>query len=406
VIVGQLVGTLIGNPSVLGDTKYTAMPLDNSDPEKWRMKEHTEVKHEILRKYLRTWARIRSSTNSSLHYFDGFAGRAIYDGERRGSPLLALEVAEDLAERVENFYLTFNELNDENFDDMKEGVEKRRDKCQKPDYRNEPFEDVAPQMMEDEKHRYVPSLVFVDPFGYDSVPFETVSEIMNMREQGDEVFFTFMVEKIRRFLKDEEKESAISKVLGTDNWKYIRDIKRKDRKEEEILQLYVSQLEDEADVKHVFPFKMMHSEKRSTAYYLIHATNHFKGLKVMKDVMFNEGAEGNFAYLGQDHHGFEEKQMDLFESTETKDNRVADLENHFLDTFEGERASFWDILKESYADAEAIESHYKKAIRNLEEKDKALIHNFENRPDGTRRGLGHDDEVEFTEQNKKLDEFF
>jgi len=400
------------------------MPLSDDDPKKWVLKEHTEVKHRILRKYLTTWTRILSSASRKIHFFDGFAGRATYEDEIRGSPILALDVADKNAESFKTFHCTFNEYDQNNYENLSEvlgkyigsleseadivGEEKtisRNTPDISIDLRNGQFEDVALDVMRSKTYRDLPSLVFIDPFGYGGVPFNLVDKIMNLQSRGNEVFFTFMVDTVRRFLSDVEKEEAISELLGTNDWSYIKELSTREEKEEEILKLYREQLQKIADVDYVFPFQMMHPEKETTVYYLIHATNHFKGFKVMKDVMFREGAEDQFAYLGADHYGYEDSQTTLFESTESEDTRVKALAEFLYDRYEDEQFRFWEILKGTYMETDLIEKHYKRAIDILVDEDKATVHNFPQRDQGSKRGKNPDDEIEFCQKNQRLSDF-
>lgn len=384
------------------------MPLDDDDPEKWHMREHTAVKHRILRKYLFSWTRILSSGNPKVHYFDGFAGRGRYEEGDPGSPLLALDVADSLSDHFERFYCTFNELNGNNFNDLKEEVERKKENVTSKievDFFNEPFEDIAVDLLSGERYGDLPSLVFIDPFGYQGTPFSVVAEIMNLRRSGNEVFFTFMVDKIRRFLDDPEKEETITRTLGTEDWEYIKEYNDRETKENELLKLYENQLYEVASVNYVFPFQMKHPERDVTVYYLLHATNHFKGLKIMKDVMFREGAEEHFSFLGPEHYGFEEGQTTLFESTSAEDQRIPDLADYLYEVFNGRRLRYWEVMKETYLDTDLIQPHYRQAIELLVEQRRAIVYNFPERRDGTSYGIGEDDEIEFGKTDYAISDF-
>lgn len=383
------------------------MPLDDDDPEKWHMRQHTEVKHQILQKYLTSWARVLSSTNSRIHYFDGFAGRGRYEDGEPGSPLLAMDTADRNSDLFDEFLCTFVEFDENNYDDLVEVVEEKEEECAdavEVIHQNAAFEEVVEEMIEElEDTPILPSFFFIDPFGYNSMPFETVSDILNLRDQGVEVFLTFMVRDIRRFLQNEGHEDSITRILGTDEWKNISsDV---DNKEEEILKIYERQLKKEAGVNYVWPFEMKMPERSETVYYLIHATNHFKGFKIMKDIMFKEGAEERFAYLGPEHYGYDSGQQSLFESADIEDNRVAKLSSFLFNRFEGERLKFADVMKSTYTETDLIETQYREAVYNLEEEHKAEIHNFEDRSKGTGNGLGKDDEVTFERKYKDLESF-
>ncbi|MFZ0511034.1 MAG: three-Cys-motif partner protein TcmP [Candidatus Nitrosopolaris sp.] len=71
----------------------------NNELEKWSIKEHTKVKHEILARYLILWIRILSSFNRRLIIVDGFAGRGEYfdDSNKRsmidGSAIILMDLS-------------------------------------------------------------------------------------------------------------------------------------------------------------------------------------------------------------------------------------------------------------------------------------------------------------------------
>jgi three-Cys-motif partner protein len=374
------------------------MPLPNDADEKWRLKEHTEVKHDILQKYLVPWVRVLSSGNARVHFFDGFAGRGTYEDGEPGSPLLAMDVADRNSELFEEFLCTFVELNDNNYEDLERAVETKKEECTDKieiNKRNDSFELVINELIENIGHgSIIPSFFFIDPFGYNSMPFETVSNIFNLRETGVEVFLTFMVRDIRRFLDNEGHEDSITRILGTDDWKEIEG----ENKEKKILQIYEEKLKNEAGVNYVWPFEMKMPERSETVYYLIHATNHFKGFKIMKDVMFSAGAEDQFAYLGPDHYGYDDEQKTLFESSDTDDERIEDLADVLFSRLEDERLTFWEVMERTYTETDLIEKHYRDAIYLLEERHKATIHNNPDQSNGTIEGLDDDDEVEFVKK--------
>jgi three-Cys-motif partner protein len=77
------------------------MPKEDRDPKKWRSRENTRVKHDILFEYLKGFIPILSAGNrgeplSVLHYVDSHAGRGWYEGGEPGSPIVAMKVGQEL----------------------------------------------------------------------------------------------------------------------------------------------------------------------------------------------------------------------------------------------------------------------------------------------------------------------
>src|SRR5579859_4955308 len=67
----------------------------------WPLEPHTRAKHEILRLYLEAWAPILSLGGfPTIAYVDGFAGPGVYSGGEDGSPVIALKVALQHADKI------------------------------------------------------------------------------------------------------------------------------------------------------------------------------------------------------------------------------------------------------------------------------------------------------------------
>lgn len=388
---------------------------EDSDPTKRRMKGQTEVKHDILEKYLQPWLLKITEISSDVRYIDGFAGWGRYEDGSPGSPLIAMNVAKDIIEedvgrigsKLNEFLCSFIEADRANFESLEAEVEKALSECPsqiKAEYQHGEFEEFARQYIEEaETDGPRPSFIFIDPFGYSGLPFDIVKQLLGLRSSGIEVFVTFVAGEMARFLfSDEESHArAITEILGTDRWKeeIDQDIS-KEEKVDELLRIYEEQLRDEADVDYVWPFRMSRESKDETVYYLVHATNHFDGFKLMKDIMFNTGAEDQFAYLGPNHYPYLEEQQALSEfdhdDERETDRRVEELADYLHNRFTtDEEFTFWTVMVKTYQETSLIEKHYREAIYELADQNRARIINHPNRVNGTETGLQYDDEVIF-----------
>jgi three-Cys-motif partner protein len=67
-------------------------------------REHTQIKHAILKDYLSAWVPILGSWNQKICYIDGFCGPGLYEHEGEthdGSPIIALKIGEDFKDKAE-----------------------------------------------------------------------------------------------------------------------------------------------------------------------------------------------------------------------------------------------------------------------------------------------------------------
>jgi len=164
------------------------MPLPDDAEEKWLLKEHTKVKHEILGKYLSGWIRILGKFHK-LNIFDCFAGRGQYLGGEIGSPIIIMQTLARIREKMkrpEKAACIFIEKNKTIFLNLQEEVFKERDTFPGKyltwlsiDCINDEFENVVENLLstlEKENKILLPSFFFVDPFNFD-ISLETIKTL-------------------------------------------------------------------------------------------------------------------------------------------------------------------------------------------------------------------------------------
>lgn len=367
--------------------------------EKWEYKEHTKVKHILLKKYLTAWIPILSRWNPRICFFDGFAGRGEYTDGTLGSPLIALEVADALSQYFGKLTCAFVEKDPENFKNLERLLRQKKPHIQnlqkiKIIKENGEFADVITgifEYLEKEKSILAPSFFFIDPFGFSGVPFSIIKRILE--NPKTEVFFTFMIRDIARFIRRPELRKTFDALFGTNKWRSI--LKSAQKRELALMNLYREQLHDVARVKYGWSFRVCTSKKVQTVYYLLHVTNNFKGHSIMKNIMSNQSAEGNFAYLGPGEISAR-SQVKFFDI-----NNIQDLKVYLLDRFKGKCLSY-NKLQEVvcspwYTEPPYIDKHYRQALKELE-KAEGII-KVDRVTSKTPRGLAGNDIITFLQSN-------
>jgi three-Cys-motif partner protein len=383
-----------GNPCRLrGENGKRPDMLSDSDIRKWVCQEHTRVKHVLLEKYLRAWIPILGKWNPRIVYFDGFAGRGEYADGTPGSPILAVRVADELSDHFGQIGFTFVENDPDNYANLSTVLDREKAVTKhlgKMTFRqkNGDFHQIAGALLDfvDKlKADLVPSFFFIDPFGFTGVPFEIVRRILASAKT--EVFFTFMLRDVNRFLELPQLAGQLSVLFGGDNWRGV--IENPDR-QRALVELYRSQLHDVAGAKYSLQFKVCESNSTATLYHLVHANNSYKGHTVMKSIMYNQGVAGTFAFLGRDDLA-ERTQMKLFDVNDPRQVRAV-LQERFAD-----RSLTFDEICEAvcrpwYSEPPFLEKHYRAALKQLE--DDGLV-SVERRTSKTPRGLAGADRVAF-----------
>lgn len=341
--------------------------LKNSSPEKWEYREHTRVKHILLEKYLAAWIPILGRWNQRICYFDGFAGRGEYTDGTLGSPIKALRVADGKANYFGKLICTFIEKDSDNYRNLEEVLAREKSNIknwEKIEFikENDEFTNVIEGIfnyLENKKNILAPSFFFVDPFGFSGIPFRIIMRILS--NPKTEVFFTFMVRDIARFIKHLQLKDTFTGLFDSEEWK---DVMNLPDREKALIELYRKQLHEIAGVKYSWCFRVSESNKSRTLYYLIHATNNFKGHSIMKGIMFNQSALGSFAYLGPKDIS-ERSQTRLFDV-----HNIEQLKRYLSERFKSETITYDEIQERVcvpwYSEPPYIDKHYRQALKELE----------------------------------------
>ena len=193
----------------------------------WAIEPHTLAKHQILLKYWQAWLPIMSSWNGRVLYVDGFAGPGEYVGGEPGSPVIAIDAAINHAARI-SAQVTFWFIEAER--DRAEYLqsllaEKRIPSNFQYQVFNSRFNEVmteALDKLEEQRRRFAPAFVFVDPFGYSQTPFQVISRLLH--NPKCEVLITFMYQFINRFVSDQTQWGHLDQLYGTSDWRAVLDV--------------------------------------------------------------------------------------------------------------------------------------------------------------------------------------
>ena len=358
------------------------------------IQEHSKYKHEILKQYLPVFRKIAKFWKEFI-YVDGFAGPGKYDNDTDGSPILAIKSLDLLYKNKVltqkcNVTCIFVEVNKQNFEKLKRNIkdlEFNEKNISVTCYKGK-FETVFPKIKEKyEEFNKFPSLFFLDPYGYNQIPFWIYEEIFSFKKP--EVMIIFMVNYIFRFLNDQTKYDTFCRVFGSDDWK---DNFKKycvagiSDKTEAISLFFQDLLKERTNAEYTNRYKIMHEKTNRRFYDIIHATTHFKGLEVMKNVMFNLGIPGTFEYHGKNEGILKaNKTLDKFIKTSPQ---IKSIENWVVTFLKNKKSLTFNELKKIIYDNTAwIERQLREALKNLEKNKHIEI----NRITSKKTGISGDD---------------
>ena len=270
----------------------------------WVIEESTRIKHALLEGYIRPWMAILFSTQAkysipeTLFYFDGFAGPGVYYADDNrvttcdGSPLIVARAANDFIEQCPNrkVVIVCTDRDSQcvaSLAALLGGLNSHRQ-----DWRvqHAEFDEAVNSILdriEAAKLTDFPMLFLIDPFGYAGYPLTTLTRIM--RYPRAELLINFMVYDIVRFGCEECFQDKITALYGSTDYLCFRDASTPEQRQAFLLNMYCETLKAKAGARFVMPFRI-NTPGQSTRprYYLIHASQNIKALRVMKDEMWKQ----------------------------------------------------------------------------------------------------------------------
>lgn len=263
-------------------------------------REQTQVKHSILAAYLPAYYHILKGANKNLAYIDGFAGPGSYSQHETGetfdgSPIRALKLIADNEEFSTKVSTLFIESDDALFNQLKSKVDafySEHPNIRKPMYRHGTFAEQLNEILAKLPGKLAPTFLFVDPCGVSGASFEAIRAVMDNAKC--EAFIFFNIDGVRRIAGLPELSSVLVELMGSreratvlyEKLKVTSDV---GERETIILSEYRKALDEDMGAKYVIAFRVEHEDQRRTSHFLIHASKHPLGFRIMKDVMWRRG---------------------------------------------------------------------------------------------------------------------
>jgi len=262
----------------------------------WELELHTSAKHEILRRYLAAWFPILGTYHRRIVYIDGFCGPGRYKGGEAGSPMIAISAAMNHCNSISGEVIFwFIEEREDRLNHLRTELASLTVPPQfKVISESGKFHEKFGQMLDSIGHTkdsLAPTFAFIDPFGFSGIPFSLIERLLKCNRS--EVFITFMVDSINRWLEhpDEKVVQNIVEAFGTEEAVAIahgpgnRIVK--------LRELYQSKLQMAATYVRYFE---MRDRQNRVQYYLFFASNNDLGHRKMKEAMWKVNPDGEFSF--------------------------------------------------------------------------------------------------------------
>ena len=340
--------------------------------------EQSKVKSAIVSKYFEVWARVMIATqnqyqrdaNNRIAYIDLFAGPGRYSDGTTSTPLLVLKKAirdDDMRQRL---VAIFNDKDERNTKSLSEaigqlpGVDKLKHRPQI--LIQEVGENIVKMF---EEMDLVPTLFFVDPWGYKGLSLRLVNSVL--KDWGcDCIFFNY--NRINMGLHNDAVRKHINALFGEERADELRTRLRPLTPEQRELTVVeeLCQALRELGPKYVLPFRFKNERGSRASHHLIFVSKGFKGYEIMKEIMAKESSDAeqgvaNFEYNPVDARMATHQQL-LFKLSRPLD----DLGNILLHDFAGQKLKMIEIYERHNIDHPYIKKNYKDVLKQLEEQQK------------------------------------
>lgn len=342
------------------------------------------VKSAIVSKYFDAWASViintqkkfRTKNNSKIAYIDLFSGPGIYEDGTKSTPILILEKAINNIDIRERLLTIFNDKN-KNFVQLLEKTINQLSGISNLKFKPKFYtEEVGDRMIEIfEQVNLVPTLFFVDPWGYKGLSLRLINSVL--KDWGSDCIFFFNYRRINMGLQNLIFKEHMDVLFGEERAEKLR-IKlgrlSVNIREMSIIEEMCQALKD-LGAKFVLPFRFKDQRGTRTSHHLIFASKDFKGYDIMKDVMTkfcssqNQGVP-SFEYNPIDAK-FKEQQPFLFQLSQPLD----DLEEMLLKELAGQKLTMDEIYRKHSVDRPYIKKNYKDVLQKLEQEKKISTSN-------------------------------
>lgn len=284
----------------------------------WVREDHTEAKHQVLRRYLDGWipklghqaVRVARQMQvlPKLLLVDGFAGPGRYAGGEPGSPLIMLEAllthsAFPSLSGVQ-FYFLFIEQDQARYEHLLGELSQISPPANVSVHAEHGhFESSFGTLVDeisDAGKNLIPTFAFIDPFGYSSASMSLTGRLLDFPRT--EALYFLPLSYIVRFVGRAGQENALTSLFDCDTWREAIPLSGDERREF-LANLFEMQLHSQGQVKYTTSFQLR--TRDGSDYRLFFASGHEAGLELMKDAMWKVDPVEGIRYVAQTDTGQE-----------------------------------------------------------------------------------------------------
>lgn len=330
--------------------------------------EQSRAKARIVSKYFDGWSKILYSRTKKrgeyLQFIDLFAGPGRYQDGSESTPLLVLRKVLANPKMHDMVRCVFNDSDVLNVATLRLAIEDLPNKDvlkYKPTVANMTVDEQVTTLLE--KTRLMPTLTFLDPFGYKGLSMRLVRA--TLKDWGCDCIFFFNFNRVNAAVHNESVEEHITALFDADDAAQLRQLLNGMRPHEREARLIeeLTRAVRRQQGRHVLDFAFKNDAGSRTSHYLIFATKHPTGCKLMKEIMAKESSWEDGGVPSYTHSP-RPTQRDLFNWVE---DPLGELERALLERLAGQELTAGEIYLQHGLETRYTERNFKDVLLRMEE---------------------------------------
>ncbi len=247
-------------------------------------RDQSKVKSAIVSKYFDAWAQVmigvqdryNGQRGTKIAYIDLFAGPGRYEDGTVSTPVLILQQAIGNEKMRQRLVTIFNDKDEANANSLKKAFSEIQGISQlrfQPHVETQEVGDNIVKMFE--QMRLVPTLFFVDPWGYKGLSLRLVNSVV--KDWGCDCIFFFNYNRINMGLNNAAVQEHMDALFGLERAASLRQrIERNSSIDRELLIVEeLCQALKEMGPQYVLPFRFRDERGTRTSHHLIFVSKHF-----------------------------------------------------------------------------------------------------------------------------------
>ena len=333
------------------------------------------VKATIVAKYFWAWAKViigaqkkrPDRSANRIAYIDLFAGPGRYKDGAMSTPLLVLKKAIQEPDLCERLVVILNDKDESNTTSLEQEInnlpELSRLKHQPKIYNEEVGDRIVKMFM---RRRLVPTLFFVDPWGYKGLSLALINSVL--KDWGCDCIFFFNYNRINMGLGNELVEDHMNALFSKQRGDVLRQRLRGMSPHERELAIVeeICQALQEMGGKYVLPFRFKNDRGSRTSHHLIFVSKNVLGYEIMKGIMAGESSKSEQDVPTFEYNPADAMYLVLFELSRPLDDLASMLPNDFA----GQILTMRQIYERHHVGRRYIAKNYKEVLRKLEAEGK------------------------------------